>query len=119
VRLLPLSRRIGPAFPRLTRIGWESAAQPLEDFLRWLYQAWGEGIPPGFLKSNPTTIEAGVSADPGEELSGWAAADHTHAVSTADPVIIGTDNDEGSSASLARADHTHQKLPREFLLMGG
>lgn len=105
--------------PVLTRRAWEDAAQPLYDWLRKIHFAWADGIPPGFNENIPETVEAGDTGDDGTETSGWAASDHEHPVSTGTPGIIGTANDEGTGTSLARSDHTHQKLPREFLLMGG
>ena len=115
---MAISRRVLGSVPHLTRRPWEDVARELEDFLRKMKNAWADGIPPGFNDVLPTVISAGDSGDSGTELQGWATADHEHPIYTGVAGIIGTDNAEGTSTSFSRADHTHQKLPREFLLMG-
>jgi hypothetical protein len=84
-------------------------AQELQEFLEQLFHKAMGGIPAGFNDVAPVDVMAGIAADAGTELTGWAAADHVHAILTDDalaltPVSVNT---EGSSPALARADHTH------------
>ena len=95
--------------PRI--VGREPAtyAQELQEFLERLLAKVLGGIPAGFNDVAPTDVQAGVSADAGEESTGWASADHVHAVIAGAAVALTpvSTSTEGSSSGLARADHTH------------
>ncbi len=104
-----VGRRFPNDVPKLDGMPWNAIAGALERYLRRLKDGVS-GIPGGFKESDPTEIQAGDTADPGTESASWAAADHTHAVSTDTPedlTATGADSAEGSSTSLARADHVH------------
>jgi hypothetical protein len=100
-------RRLGLQAPQLVGRDPETYNFELQRFLEALLDGDDDGIPAGFNDVDPTTIEAGVEADPGVENTGWAAADHTHAVATEAPVPIGKVLAEGTRAYLARSDHVH------------
>jgi hypothetical protein len=91
----------------------------LQNFLKYLQEAADDGLPAAAYTEVPEAIRAGHDGDEGEVTYGWAPGNHDHPVETAAPVTIGTDNEESAGEELARAAHVHQKLPREFLLMGG
>lgn len=108
---MAVGRRWLGVLPRLTGRAWEDVAQGLEEFLRKLWDSEADGIPAGFGKDTiPSTIQAGVPSETGDLNSGWAAADHVHGVSTDDPSPLGVDitPEEGTSVSIARADHVHE-----------
>jgi len=92
---------------RLAQRSWADVAPELEFFLARLWDSEANGIPAGFNNIDPEDIQAGVAADPGEESSGWAAANHQHAVLTDIPVPVGFVLDAGTSSALSRADHVH------------
>jgi hypothetical protein len=103
---------------RLTRRSWEDVAPELEFLLQRLWESESNGIPAGFNNVTPELIEAGVSGDPGNESSGWAAADHVHPVATASATDLANANAEGVASELARADHKHKRSTR-LLSNGG
>lgn len=111
-------RRFLGAEIRLTRRAWEEVAPELERWLVRLYEGVSNGVPAGFKNTPASTIQAGVAAAAGTETSGWAAADHTHEVETAPGTDLANANAEGSSTSLARADHKHRRDVR-ILWNGG
>jgi hypothetical protein len=132
------NRRIGPGPPQLVghlrlsglsdleagtaraiERAWDDAMEELQNFLKYLQEAADDGLPAGGYGEIPETITAGHDGEPGEPTFGWSPGPHDHPVETAAPPTIGTDNEEGTGTALARAGHIHQKLPREFLLMGG
>lgn len=95
--------------PILTRRPWEDVAQNLEDFLRSLWASESDGVPSGFENKTPTTVEAGLIGDPGNESEGWAAADHDHVALTGTGTALTPTsvNAEGIATTLARSDHSH------------
>lgn len=56
---------------------------------------------------DPTTVDAGSTADPGLGPS-FAREDHEHAVTTGAAISLGEANAEGSGVALARAGHVHR-----------
>ena len=66
---------------RLARRSFADVAPELEFLLDRLWDAETNGIPAGFNNLVPTTIDQDdLLGDPGNENSGWAAADHEHPV---------------------------------------
>lgn len=96
----------------MARRAWEDVGPELERFLRKLYDSEVDGIPAGFNSVTPSTIQAGVSSDPGTEAAGWMAADAVHDVLTAPATDLANANAEGTSNALARADHKHKRSVR-------
>jgi len=101
-------RRLGEV-PGLIGRAWPEVARPVYEFLRKIWDSEADGIPAGFNAEVPTQVEAGAAASAGTENSGWAAADHQHAIATTTASGLEPDstNAEGSSAYLSRADHAH------------
>jgi hypothetical protein len=107
---MPGGRRFLGSVPRLTGRSWEDASRNLEDFLRRLWDSEADGIPAGWGEEvTPSGVEAGSLGSPGEENTGWAAANHEHPVDTDIPEDVGVKipQAEGTSPSLSRADHVH------------
>lgn len=103
------SRRwLGP-IPKLTRRAWEDVARELEEFLRKQFDSWADGIPPGVGGVVPEPIEADDAGNQGNELSGWATADHEHPVPVDIPSGLANTNVEGTSTALVRLDHQHKR----------
>lgn len=98
-------RRPATPAPRIVGRAPTDYARELEEFLQRLFAFTADGIPPGFTDTDPTEIQAGATADPGSETSGWAAADHTHEIATASPTYPTQKTaDEGTGTALMRAD---------------
>jgi len=95
--------------PKVIGIPPEDYARPLQAFIDRVWDSESEGIPAGFTDTDPETLAAGSTPDPGTEGTGWAAADHAHPLLTAP--ASGADPDaassEGSGSAVARADHGH------------
>lgn len=104
-----LSRRLAEVVPRLVGRAPERYAQELQDFLEALERRSVNSIPPGFNDVPPEPLVPGAPASPGTEGSGWAAADHTHAIPTGPGVELTpvSPNGEGLAPAFARSDHTH------------
>lgn len=103
---MAVQRRLFKGPPKLTGRHPSDYARELYEFLRKLYEET-LGIPGGFIGTIATTIQAGVAAAAGALLSGWAAADHTHAVETTTPPNpTGPVASEGTGTALMRADAT-------------
>jgi hypothetical protein len=66
-----------------------------------------DGADPLQTPSDPTTVDAGSTADIGDGPS-FAREDHEHAVTTGSAVSLGEANAEGSGVALARASHVHR-----------
>lgn len=65
------------------------------------------GVPGGFFAEDPSDLDANREPGPGTEASGWAAADHVHALVVGPPTnATGTAASEGSGAALMRASAT-------------
>lgn len=94
---------------RLARRSWEDVAPELEFLLDRIWKSEAGGLPAGFNHVTPEAVEAGDAGSPGNETSGWAAADHTHAVTTGEPVGLANTNVEGSSGAVPRLDHQHKR----------
>lgn len=106
---MTVSRRQPPNIGNLLDLHPREAMRQIEVFIKWARNFY-DSIPGGFLESDPTTINAGDSADPGTETASWAAADHEHAVETGAPSHpTGTAASEGSGTALMRADATIQQ----------
>lgn len=110
------SRRFLPPVPPIAGRPIETTAPPLEAWLKRVRDLLDNGLPAGFNDVDPTQIQAGVAADPGEEGDGWAAASHVHDIYTAapGPITFGTTAAEGTSAALARSDHRHDTTGLTF-----
>jgi hypothetical protein len=67
------------------------------------------GIPAGASTANPSSIEPNAVADPGSYTSGWAPADHVHAIATGVASGLADANAEGSATSFSRSDHQHKR----------
>lgn len=65
----------------------------------------GISSPPNPSNATPGSATASAGAAGASAL--YARGDHTHQVSTAAPVSVGTANSAGSAATLARSDHVH------------
>lgn len=102
------NRRFPPPLPQSADLPWEQARRAIFEALRWARDA-ASGIPGGFQEQDPSTIEPDAAADAGTESSGWAAADHEHAIATAQPLALslGVSGSEGDDTSFARSDHVH------------
>jgi len=102
-------RRWIGAVPGLVGKPWNEVSRPLYEYLRKLWASEADGIPAGASIDTPTSIDAGDTGSVGDPNSGWAAGDHEHAVTTASASALEPDSTsaEGSSAGLARADHSH------------
>lgn len=103
------SRRVMANVPRLTRRPWEDVARDLEEYLKKIREAWGEGIPPGFLGTLPEDIEAGSLGEAGGALEGWSSAGHEHPVVTGEPSALSNVVGEGTSGAIPRLDHLHKR----------
>lgn len=108
------SRRLTITTIRIVGRHPDDYAEELQRFLEKLAKQVHGGIPAGFNEETPTRVEADVSADPGTETAGWAAADHQHDVAVESAGGLGNANAEGSSNALARADHVHKRDVRVF-----
>lgn len=95
----------------------------LEDFLKHMQDGYS-GLPAPHQETHlvggddelaepedPTTIDAGSAADPGDGPS-FAREDHEHAVTTGTAVALGEAEAEGSGVALARAAHVHKLAVR-------
>lgn len=104
------SFRLPDAVPRLRGRSPDAYAQELQDFLEKLFDKVVGGIPAGFNDIPPSNVEAGVTPEPGDVLTGWSAADHHHLAPTDIPVAVGVElaESEGSAFSLTRSDHRHK-----------
>ena len=94
--------------PQVINQPWGYPVQrELQDWIDSQWASDADGIPAGFEDVTPTTVEADVTSDPGTESEGWAAADHSHGVTTGAPTNpTGTAAAEGTGAALMRADAT-------------
>ncbi len=104
-----VSKRLHETPPRIQGREPKIYGHELQEFLEKIDSKVTGGIPAGFNEVDPEAVEAGDTASPGSELQGWAAADHTHAVTTGPAVELTpvSTSQEGTSSGLARADHTH------------
>jgi hypothetical protein len=106
---MAVSRRPPPVLPDVGQGTWNGVRGPVYRALKWLIQGYS-GIPGGFRDLNPSTIQAGVSKNPGTEAASWAAADHVHDVETFAPSHpTGIAPSEGTGTRLMRADATIQQ----------
>lgn len=83
--------------------------QTADDLYRFLMSLWWAVAGSQGTPDTPSTVSAGVSADPGIAQAP-SPSDHIHPISTAAPsikVAFGGVPDEGSSASLTRSDAKH------------
>lgn len=81
----------------------------LYNFLLDILHSESDGVPGGVTTTTPSTINAGDTGDIGTESLGWSPGDHEHAVATESATGLANANAEGSSTSLARADHAHKR----------
>lgn len=101
-------RRLGPA-PTIVGKPWNMASIELQGFLDRLFKN-ESGVPGGFQEIDPEAITPDAVADPGTLTAGWAAADHTHPITTASPSnATGNAPSEGSATSFLRSDATIQQ----------
>lgn len=107
-----VSRRLTNTVIRLVGRSPNDYAEELQRFLEKLSKQVFGGIPAGFNEVVPEDISADDTGSAGSESSGWAAADHQHAILTDTAVDLEDSNSEGTSASLSRADHTHKRSVR-------
>lgn len=99
-------RRRVPIVPKIVGRSPADYAQELQEYLKALLDS-GEGRPAGFEDVDPTTIQAGTTADPGDPADGWMAASAVIPVETATPTnATGSAASEGSGSALMRADAT-------------
>lgn len=102
-------RRINSVIPRLPGRPWNDVAEEFQTWVDEVSDAQDNGLPPGFSDTTPSTVEIGSSGSPGDEATGWAAADHDHPVGDpGPPADVGAAASEGSSTTPAREDHVHK-----------
>jgi len=100
-----MAGRFSGRVPTLTWRSWEVVRAELEWFLRKLNDGNNASQE---TPATPTTVQAGVAADPGDSLAP-ALSNHTHPVDTAAPanqVALGGASAEGVGAALMRSDAT-------------
>jgi hypothetical protein len=109
---LTFTRRHTSTALRLVGRSYEEVAQELQEFLENLKLQETGAIPGGFGGDvTPTTIGAGVSSSSGDPYEGWAAASHTHALSTAAPSNpTGPASLPGVASTVLRSDCTIQDI---------
>lgn len=103
------SRRIAPNVPRIIGRDPGDYARELQETLEYLLASNDNGLPPGAGNTDPSTIEPDATADPGDQTSGWAPIDHTHAIATDTTSDLGNAASEGTSDSFSRSDHVHKR----------
>ena len=88
---------------------FQAQFQRIQRMLEKVWDSEADGIPAGFSDSDPSPIQAGDAADPGDQTSGRSAGPHVHEVLTgaAVDIDVGFTSGEGSGAALARAEHIH------------
>lgn len=102
-------QRAGATIPANAGLFTEESLAALQRFLRDLFHVQEAGLPPGQFTGQPTQVQAGVDAETGLPSVGWSTGLHQHSVLTAaaEELTPISTNTEGTSAALARADHTH------------
>jgi len=100
-----MAGRFSGRVPTLSWRAWETVRAELEWFLRKLNDGNNASQE---TPATPTTVQAGVAADPGDTLAA-ALSNHTHPSETAapsNPVALGGSPSEGTGTALMRADAT-------------
>jgi len=105
---MAIGRRFVDNVPNLIR-PWNDSRRELMEYLRKQRDSTNNSIPSGFLGNTPVTVLVGGTADPGNQSSGWMAADAQLVIDSDTPLGLANANTEGTDSGAARADHQHKR----------
>lgn len=94
--------------------------QELQEWIEKITRQVEGGIPGGFNEVDPTVVDGTAVGSPGTEATGWAAADHQHALdASGTPGIAGAATSaQGAGPGVSLSGHTHALELTDAVVVG-